>query len=433
MSSLRIRNATIVTQDGRRRVLHGDVLVEDGVIRKVGEAKDAADETIDARGMLVLPGLINAHTHLAMTLLRGYGDDLPLEEWLRNRIWPAEDRMTEADIRVGTRLAALELIAGGTTTFNDMYFHEDAVAEEMAAAGLRGWAGWGMVDVGKVGPDEPNPRLPEIARFVEKWKGHPLVRGAPAPHAAYTCGRETYRQSAELAAQHDVLLHTHAHETRTEVYGVLREKGRRPLEYLRETGALGPRTLLAHCGWVTKEEVRTIAAADAGVAHCPVSNLKLATGGTMPLPEFLVAEARVGVGTDGPASNNTLDLFETMKLTALVHKQARWSATVAPAQTVLDLATRGGAATLQLNNRVGAVEVGKRADLILVRLDKPRLTPMHDPVSHLVYAARPDDVHATIVDGRVLKLGDDYRTLDPGRVMDEARKAAARIVAAPAA
>lgn len=426
---LRIKGAKVLTQDAKRRILDAtDVLVVDGAIEKIGDAKGRVDETIDAKGMLLLPGLVNAHTHLAMTLLRGFGDDLPLEEWLRTRIWPAEDRMKADDIRIGTRLAALELIAGGTTAFNDMYFHEDAVAEECAKAGLRGYAGWGMVDAGKVGPDEPNPRLPEIERFCAKWKDHPLVKGAPAPHAVYTCGDVTYRRSVEIAKKHDTMLHTHAHETRTEVYDVQRTKGMRPLAFLKEHGALSDRTLLAHCGWTTKEEVRTIAAAGAGVAHCPVSNLKLATGGTMPLPELLAAGSKVGLGTDGAASNNTLDLFETMKFTALVHKQARWDATVATAQTVLDLATRGGAAALRLGDQVGSIEAGKRADLVLLDPRRPRLTPMHDPVSHLVYAARADDVHATIVDGKVLKLGDDYRTLKPDRIMDEAQKAADRLV-----
>jgi 5-methylthioadenosine/S-adenosylhomocysteine deaminase len=424
---LRIKGAKVLTQDEKRRILDADVLVEDGAIARIGDVKERVDETIDAHGMWLMPGLVNAHTHLAMSLLRGYGDDLPLEEWLRSRIWPAEDRMKEEDIRAGTRLAALELIAGGTTTFNDMYFFEDAVADECAKAGLRGIAGWGMVDVGKVGPDEPNPRLPEIERFLAKWKDHPLVRGAPAPHAVYTCGSATYGRSAELAKKFDTLLHTHAHETRTEVYDVVKLKGVRPLTFLQAHGSLTDRTLLAHCGWVTKEEVRTIAAAGAGVAHCPVSNLKLATGGTMPLPELLAARAHVGLGTDGPASNNTLDLFETMKFTALVHKQARWDATVASAQTVLDLATRGGAAALRLGDRVGSIEVGKRADLVLVDPRSPRLTPVHDPVSHLVYAARAEDVHATIVDGKVLRLGDDYRTLQPERILADAQKAAERL------
>ncbi len=434
MTTLRIRGAKVLTQDAQRRVLDVDVLVRDGVIAQVGEVKERADEIIDAKGMLLLPGLVNTHTHLAMTLFRGYGDDLTLESWLQTRIWPAEDRMKEDDIRVGTRLAALELIAGGTTTFNDMYFFEDAVADECAKAGLRGYAGWGMVDLGKTkGDDDPNPKLPEAEKFLAKWKDHPLVRGAICPHAAYTCGTATFRRAADLARTYDTLLHTHAHETRTEVYDLLKNKGKRPLAFIQETGALSERTVLADCGWITKEEVRTIAGAGASVAHCPVSNMKLATGGTCPVPELMAADAKLGLGTDGPASNNPLDMFETMKFTALVHKQARWDSTIVPAHTVFDLATRGGAAALRLERKVGSIEVGKRADLVLVDLKKPRLTPLHDPVSHLVYAARADDVHATIVDGNVLKVGDDYRTLKPERILDEAQRAAERLAAPPRA
>lgn len=431
MSTLLVRGARILTQDAHRRELVGDVLVRDGAIVKIGDVQERAEETIDARGKILLPGLVNAHTHLAMTLLRGWGDDLALEEWLRTRIWPIEDRMTEQDVRVGTRLAALELIAGGTTTFNDMYFFEDAVAEECAQAGLRGFAGFGMVDLGKTLLDGANPKLPEAEAFLKKWAQHPLLRGAIGPHAVTTCGEPTFRRSIELAQKYDTLLHTHAHETRTEVYAVLAEKGARPLAFLERVGALTDRTVLAHCGWTTKAEVDAIARAGAGVAHCPVSNLKLATGGYAPVPELLAKKARVGLGTDGPASNNTLDAFETMKFAALIHKHARWDATVLPAPTILDLATRGGAAALRLEGRVGSIEVGKRADLVLVDPRRPHLTPLHDPVSHLVYAARASDVYATVVDGRVLKLDGEYRTLDADRVLDEAQRTAERLVAAP--
>lgn len=431
MTTLRIRGAKVLTQDAQRRILDADVFVRDGAIAKVGESKEKADETIDAKGLWLLPGLVNTHNHLAMTLFRGYGDDLTLEDWLKTRIWPAEDRMKEEDVRIGTRLAALELVAGGTTTFNDFYMFEDAVADECAKAGLRGYAGWGMVDLGKTkGDDDPNPRLPEVEMFLKKWSTHPRVRGAVCPHAAYTCGSATYRRSAELATKYDTLLHTHAHETRTEVYDMLKAKGKRPLAFLQAAGALTERTVLAHCGWVTKEEVKTVAQAGAKVSHCPVSNLKLATGGVAPIPEFLAAGAAVGLGTDGPASNNTHDMFETMKFTALVHKHARWDATITPAHQVFDLATLGGARVLRLERAIGSIEVGKRADLVLVDPRKPHLTPVHDPVSHLVYAARAGDVHATIVDGAVLRLGDDYRTLKPGPILAAAQKAADRLAAA---
>lgn len=425
--SLCIKGAMILTQDEGRRILTGDVLVEENRITKIGEVKAKADETIDARGKLLLPGLVNTHTHLPMVLLRGWGDDLPLEEWLKTRIWPAEEKMTESDMRVGARLASLEMIASGTTTFNDMYFFEDAVAEEADAAGLRGWAGFGMVDTGKVTGDEPNPKLPECERFVKKWAKHPRIRAAPAPHAPYTCGPRTYWGAYAIAERYDAILHTHLSETRKEVYELERDRGARPPQYLKDANALGDRSVLAHCGWVTKEEVREIARAGAKVSHNPVSNMKLATGGACPVPEFLEAGAAVGLGTDGAASNNTLDMFETMKFAALLHKHLRWDARLLPAQTVLDLATRGGARTLRLDAQIGSIEVGKRADLILVDLDRPHLHPLHDPVSQIVYAGKGSDVHATIVDGKVLKLGDEFRTLKPSSVFEAADRAASRL------
>lgn len=430
---LRIKNARILTQDAQRRTLRGDVWAEDGKITHVGEGKGQADETLDAEGRILLPGLVNTHTHLPMVLLRGYADDLPLERWLRERVWPIEERMDEAVMRIGARLACLELVAGGTTTFNDMYFFEDAIAEEAAQAGLRGYAGWGMADLGKTqSEDEPNPKLGEAETFLKKWAKHGRVRGAIAPHAAYTCGRATYRKAAELAQTYDTLLHTHAHETRTEVYEVEKQKGQRPVPWLESVGALGPRTLLAHCGWVTKEEVKQIARAGARVSHNPVSNLKLATGANFPLPELLAEKVSVGLGTDGAASGNTLDMFEAMKYAALLQKHARWDAALVPAQTALDLATRGGAECLRLGKQVGSIEIGKRADLILVEARRPHLTPWNEPVSHLVYAARAGDVWATVCDGRVLKVGNEYRTLDYDRVLDEAQKATERLVSSVA-
>lgn len=428
--SVLIRGARILTQDATRRTLVGDVLVEDGKIAKVGQVNGAkAAETIDAKGMLLIPGLVNTHTHLPMVLFRGYGDDLPLDEWLKTRIWPAEEKMTEMDMRVGTRLAALEMLMSGTTTFNDMYFFEDSIAEEADKAGLRGWAGWGMVDIGKTKSDaDPNPNIPACETFVKKWAKNPRVRGAPAPHATYTCGPETIRQMYQIAVTYDTVFHTHMSETRNEVYDTEAKRGKRPPAILQDWGGMGDRTVLAHCGWITKDEVRDVAKAGAKVAHCPVSNMKLATGGAAPVPEMLDAHVSVGLGTDGGASNNSLDMFETMKFTSLLPKHLRWDARVLPAQTSFDLATRGGAAALRLDKKVGSIEVGKQADLVLVSLRSPRMQPLHDPVSQLVYAGHGSDVFATIVDGRILKLGDEYRTLQPDRVFDEAGRAAARII-----
>ncbi|MEA3191524.1 MAG: 5-methylthioadenosine/S-adenosylhomocysteine deaminase [Thermoplasmata archaeon] len=433
MASLRIRDATILTQDDHRRVVQGDVLVEDGRVTHVGAIPGSreADRTIDGRGQVLLPGLINLHTHLAMTLLRGYADDMHLEAWLRDRIWPAEDRIQERHMRAGVELALLELIASGTTSFLDMYWMEQEVVAPCASkAGVRAWAGEGMVDVGQTAAGEPNRKVAVVERSL-KANRDPLVTFCPSPHGTYTCHAETYAESARLAHEHGVPLHTHCGETRTEVYDVQARTGLRPVGRLAAAGALMDRTVLAHCGWTTKEEVRQVAAAGAAVAHCPVSNLKLATGSFAPVPEFHAAGVKVGLGTDGAASNNTLDLFETMKFAALLQKTHRWDATVLPAQRVLDMATRDAADALRRPD-LGRIVPGATADLVMVDFRRPHLVPRHDAVSHLVYAASGRDVSTTIVAGRVLKADHRVESMDAQAVMDAAENAARDLVQASA-
>lgn len=433
MTTLRIRNATVVTQDDQRRVVEGDLFVEEGRITHVGDIKGRkeADRTLDGTGQVVLPGLVNLHTHLPMTLFRGTGDDLHLEEWLSTRIWPAEAKLDAAAMKAGADLGLLEMIASGTTSFLDMYWMEEEVlAPACRSAGVRAWLGEGMVDVGQTPAGEPNKKLAAIERFVKSAKRDPLVTPCPAPHGTYTCHDATYQESARISREHGVPLHTHCSETRTEVYDVQARTGQRPVGQLAKTGALHDRAVLAHCGWVTKEEARSIGAAQASVAHCPVSNLKLATGGVAPVPELQAAGVKVGLGTDGAASNNTLDLFETMKFAALVQKNHRWDATVLPAQRVLDMATRDGADALHRPD-LGRIQIGATADLVMVDFRRPHLVPRHDAVSHLVYAASGRDVSATIVAGKVLMAEGRVETMDAAQVMAEAQRQARRIVPPP--
>lgn len=432
MASVRIRNVTIVTQDDARRVLHGDVLVEDGRITHVGEAKGRkeADRVLDGTGQVLIPGLVNLHTHLAMGLLRGYGDDMHLEAWLQQRIWPAEERIGEAEMRAGADLGLVELIRGGTTSFLDMYWMEETVIAPAArAAGVRAWVGEGMVDIHQTPAGEPNKKLVAVERFVKATKAaeDPLITPCPAPHGTYTCNPETYAEAGRIAREHEVPMHTHCSETRTEVHDVQAKTGQRPVARLAANGALHDRTVLAHCGWITKEEVKDIAAARSGIAHCPVSNLKLATGGVTPVPELHNAGAKVGLGTDGAASNNTLDLFETMKFAALVQKNHRWDPTVLPHQRVLDMATRDGADALHRPD-LGRIKVGATADLALVDFRRAHLVPRHDAVSHLVYAASARDVSATIVHGKLLMADGKLETLDEQAILHAAQTAANRLV-----
>lgn len=429
MPSLSIRNATIVTQNDRRQVLQGDLYAEDHRIVSVGPRAPEADRTIDATGQVLLPGLVNLHTHVPMGLFRGYGDDMLLEPWLQERIWPAEARLTERTMRAGADLGHLEMVLNGVTSYLDMYFMEAGpIADSCRAAGLRGWCGEGMVDVGQTPDGEANRKTKVVEDSIRATANDPLVTHCPAPHGTYTCNRETYEESARIATEYGVPMHTHCSETRTEVYDVLERAGARPVEVLKQTGALSANAVLAHCGWVTKQEVQDIAAAGASVAHCPVSNLKLATGGVCPVPELHDAGVRVGLGTDGAASNNSTDLFETMKFAALVQKQHRWDPTVLPAQRVLDMATRDGADALRRPD-LGRIVPGATADLCLVDFRRPQLVPRHDAVSHLVYAVSGRDVSATVVHGRVLMAEGRVESLDVEAVVAAARRAAQELTA----
>lgn len=427
--SILIKDVWIVSQDALRRQFKGSVYVEDEVIREVKQESIAveAEYKINGEGKVLLPGLINTHTHIPMTLLRGYGDDMVLEEWLKTRIWPVEAKLDRESILAGTDLGLLEMILSGTTCFADMYFFEDMIAERTIKAGLRGFLGFSLIDFGT--PEfKPEELFLECEKFIRRWKSkNSLVTPVLAPHSSYTCSPETLERCAEVSERHNVLVHTHCSETQHEVSDVQRRYGVRPVEQFKKTGLLNRKTILAHCGWITKGEVREIARAGAGVSHNPVSNMKLATGGFTPIPELVEVNATVGLGTDGAASNNTLDMFETMKFVALIHKHHRWDPCVTPAQQVLDFATIGGAKAFHMEDKLGSVEEGKLADLIILDFKKPHLKPCYDVVSHLVYAARGCDVYATIVNGKPLMIDRRVLTMNYEKVLWSAEEQGLRL------
>ena len=426
--SVLIRDAVIVSQDEKRRIFKGSIYIEDGIIKEISEKGLAieADFKISGNGKVVLPGLINTHTHIPMTLFRGYGDDMALEDWLKKRIWPAEARLDRDAVKAGTDLGLLEMILSGTTCYADMYFFEDAIAERTKKAGLRGFLGFSFLDFGT--PEYKKEELfSRCEDFIKRWINEELITPVIAPHSSYTCSPETLMKCSELSKKYNLIIHTHCSETQQEIYDVKNRYGVRPLEQFERTGILGNRTLLAHCGWITKGEVKKIAMVGASVSHCPVSNMKLATGGYMPLPELIDEGANVSIGTDGAASNNTLDMFESMKFTALLHKHHRWDPCVAKAQQVLDMATIGGAKALGIDGKIGSIEEGKVADIIVVDFKKAHLTPTHDVVSHLVYAVRSSDVVATIVNGKVLMIDRNVLTLKEDEVLESAQREALRI------
>jgi 5-methylthioadenosine/S-adenosylhomocysteine deaminase len=405
-----IRNATILTLNDAWDIVEGAVSVRDGRIASIGaEPTDAHDRTIDAAGAFLLPGFIQTHIHLCQTLFRGYADDLKLMDWLRQRIWPMEAAHTPASLRAATRLACAELLRGGTTTILTMEtVHDtDAVFESATEMGIRATIGKCMMDAPS--PDAPSRLHEDTSRSIDesvalhrRWHGTAggRIRSAFAPRFAVSCSRELLEALAALSARELALVHTHASEQRDEVAIVRRQTGKANIEYLAEVGLATPRLCTAHCVWVDEREREILALHDVKVLHCPGSNLKLGSG-IAPLPEMLAAGICVSLGADGAACNNHLDMFGEMRLAATLQAMRNGPGTVT-ARQVLWMATRNGARTLGLDQEVGSIQVGRRADLILVDTGRPHTQPGADPYSTIVYAARPTDVRAAMVDGEIL-------------------------------
>jgi 5-methylthioadenosine/S-adenosylhomocysteine deaminase len=434
--ALIVTNATVVTQDASRRILSpGAVAIDGADIVGVDTpaaiaAAFTARETIDGRGQIVLPGLVNTHGHAPMVLFRGLGSDLNLMDWLQQYIFPAEAKaVTPAFVRTGTQLAALEMIRSGTTTFADMYYFEEEVARAASEAGLRGVLGQTIIRFPVPDAKTPEDGLARTETFLAQWKGHPLITPAVAPHALYTLEAATLKACRALADKHQVPLLIHLAETRAEVDSALTLAQATPTGYLSGVGLWGPRTLAAHGVWVSAEDMPVLKAAGVAVSHNPESNMKLASG-TAPVVDYLEAGITVGLGTDGAASNNDLDMFEAMRFAAFLQKHARNDPQALPATAVLDMATRGGATALGLGAQIGSLEVGKRADVIVVDTRGPRQTPMFDPVAHLVYSAHGDDVTTTIVHGKVLMRDRKVLTVNEAAVLAAARTAAEAVRAA---
>jgi 5-methylthioadenosine/S-adenosylhomocysteine deaminase len=436
--SLVVTGGTVVTMNAAGDVIpDGAVAIDGADIVAVDTAAVVAAafrgrETIDARGQLVLPGLVNTHTHAPMVLYRGLADDLPLQTWLEQFIFPAEAKTVSPEfVRAGTRLAALEMIQSGTTTFADMYYFEEEIANETREAGLRAVLGQTVIQFPV--PDAPTPAdgLARADAFIVAFKGDSLITPAVAPHALYTLDGPMLRAARELAVRHGVPTLIHLAETRDETKVAQDRRRASPVAYLDSLGFLGPGVVGAHGVWVSAADIAVLRARGVSIAHNPESNMKLASG-TAPVPAYLEAGVPVGLGTDGAASNNDLDMFEAMRMAALLHKLEAEDPAVISAQTALEMATIGGARVLGLERRIGSLEPRKRADLIVVSLAGARQTPIYDPLSHLVYVARGDDVRDSIVHGRVLMRNRQVLTLDEAAIVAEALAWADRVRAAVA-
>jgi len=443
-NSLLLRGGRLVTMDGARRILDADVLVEDGRIktvgrldgRTVGRSKATA---IDCTGLVILPGLVQAHIHLCQTLFRGLADDLSLENWLAKRIWPLEAAHTEGSIYASAMLGAAELLLGGTTAILDMETvrHTGAAFEALESIGLRATVGKCLMDA----PSNPaalresaDQALTESSDLCSRWHGAAggRLRYCFAPRFAPSCTGPLLRAVSDLAEQAGAVIHTHAAETLAELDTVKRETGHDEIAYLDSVGISGPRSALAHCVWVDTDGIARLARQQTNVVHCPSSNLKLGSG-LAPVPEMLQAGCRVALGADGAPCNNRLDAFAEMRLAALLHKP-RLGPEVMPAAQVLELATLGGARALGLESEIGSIEVGKRADLIALDLDGPHAQPDGaDLVSRIVYSARAADVRHVVVDGRIVVRDGVLKTADLSKIRATANTEARRLAAAVSA
>jgi len=406
---------------------NGALAVKDGRITFVGKSFPArgivAEVNIDAKGKVALPGLINCHTHVPMTIFRGLAEDKPLDVWLKETIWPLEARLKPEDIYNGALLGCLEMIKGGTTCFADMYFHEDEVAKAVEKSGLRGVLGEGIIEAGNRVQGEK--MLARSVSFAEHFRGYAdgRVSAMLAPHAVYSCSPELLLKVGEEASRLGVGLHLHLGESETMLREFEKKHRLSEVEFLNKIGLLNHHVLAAHCINLSEKDMRTLSNRKVNAAYVPVANMKLGLGAAK-IKDLADLGVNVGLGTDGPASNNSLDLFETMKTGALLQKHEYLDPTVLPAYAALKMATLNGARAVGLEKDVGSLEVGKKADVILVDLAKPHLTPLHDIYSTIVYSARAADVDTVIVDGKILMQKRQVRSLDEQAVMEKARNTA---------
>src|SRR5579859_7432109 len=424
-----VSGGIVVTMDGARTIyqdgsvaVRGDSIVAVGLRAEI-EAKYQSGQTIDAHGGLALPGFINGHTHVPMTLVRGLHDDVTLDDWLRKYIFPAEAKNVNEDfVRWGTRLAAAEQIRSGVTTFADMYYFEDAVAEETKAAGMRGVLGETFIDFPAPDNKSEAEMLAYTEKFLKRWQGDALIHAAPAPHSIYTCSKKTLQDAAALARKYHAPILIHVAEMKKEWDDSQKTNGMSPVQYLRKIGVLGPDVVAAHCIFVDEADRKMLEERGVGCVHNPSSNMMIASG-VSPVPEERAAGIAVGLGTDGPAgSNNDLDLMEEIDLAAKLAKISKMDPLALGAKDVVAMATIDGARAIHMGKEIGSLEAGKKADLILISLDEPNAVPMYDIYAQIAYSLKGSDVETVVIGGRKLLTVDEPRVLEKAREYGEAVK-----------
>ncbi|MDF2724334.1 MAG: N-ethylammeline chlorohydrolase [Paenibacillus sp.] len=424
MAKTLIRGGTFVTVTDELPIVQGDMVVENDLITYIGKALNANaadyDTVIEGKGKLYMPGLVNTHGHAAMSLLRGYGDDLALQVWLQEKMWPNEAKFTGEDVRWGTLLSILEMVKGGTTSFVDMYDHMDEVAQAVELSGMRGCLARGAI--GLCPPDVQQEKLQEAIQFAKNWHGKAggRITTMMSPHAPYTCPPDFIEKFVQAAHDLNLPMHTHMSETLHEVLENEQQYGLRPVDHLLKLGMFSRPCLVAHAVHLTDGEIETLREHNVYVSHNPGSNLKLASG-VARVPDMLKAGIVVSLGTDGPASNNNLDMFEEMRLAALIHKGVSGDPVAVPAKEALRMGTSYGAKSIWLD-RVGTLAAGMKADFIALDADQPHFLPKSDYVSHIVYSASAKDVVDVFVDGKQIVRNSECLTLDEEKIKFEAQR-----------
>ncbi|NMA86241.1 MAG: amidohydrolase [Tissierellia bacterium] len=423
-----IKNINLVPMDGKEEVIKNtNIYIEDDRITHIGELKEdiKADRIIDGKNKIAMPGLINSHTHIGMSLLRNFADDLPLHQWLTQKIWPIEANLKAEDVYWGSLLSMVEMIQSGTTTFCDMYFFMDEVGKGLEEIGMRGVLTRGLIEE----QGKNSEKLLDTKNLYKNWhgKGNGRIKVMVAPHALYTSSPKFLEEIMDLARELNTGIHIHLSETEKEIRDSLEEWGRTPVEYLRDLGLFEFHTVAAHCVHVDQKDMEIIKANNVNPVNNPSSNLKLASG-FAPIDEMLKMGINVALGTDGSSSNNNLNMFEEIHLASIINKAVNKDAVSVPALEALKMATINGAKALDWNEDIGSIEIGKKADIILIDIDKPHLYPIHNIISLLAYSVQGSDVDTVIVDGKILMENREMKTLDVEKIMYNTEKIAQDLI-----
>lgn len=426
-----IKSDQIITQNKNRQIIkNGAIVIEKNLIKDIGSTKKIEikyknqiknKQIIEVNGGVAMPGLINTHTHLAMSLLRGYADDLPLEKWWFEKIYPVESKFTRQDVYLGSLLGGLEMIKSGTTTFVDFYYFIDEVAKATKQLGLRANLGIAVLDVKTFAFKNTKQILAEAIKLIKKYQNNPLIQISLAPHMFQTLSLASYKKCKKIAKKYGILLQTHLAETKAEINHCVKEYGQRPTQLLAENKIFDKNSLVAHCCHLNDNDIKLLSLNSVNVSHCPVSNQKLSSG-AMPLSKLLKAGINISLGTDGACSNNNLDMFEEMKFAALKHKLTEKNPTVANAQTILDMATINGAKAIGKEKELGSLEIGKKADIIILDFNQPHLLPCHNVISSLVYSVNGADVQTVIINGKIIMENRKIKTINEQNFLEKIRR-----------